>query len=88
MGISPIDEENKDVNILNSRNLELLDFDQWNVAANYKNSTVILAFRKVRGRFAAKIFGYMMSGDNAIKMGEALISTGLQIKDMERLSKK
>ena len=87
MGVSGEDTGNNDLKLFDRQNFELAEWEQWNVGAVKKYGKVMLGFRRRVFGVVHKTTGYMMSPDDAIKMGEALISLGVDAKSEALMEK-
>lgn len=87
MGIKVEDTGNHDPKAFDRANFEIVEFSQWNVGTIAKNGKIVLGFRRKLFGVAYKTFGYMLEPDDAIRIGERLISAGVSAKS-KRLTEK
>lgn len=87
MGIRGEDTGNEDLKMFDRQNFELCDFHQWNVGSVKKTGQIMLGFRRRTLGVVFKTFGYLLSPDDAIRMGESLVSAGVNAKSQRLMEK-
>lgn len=82
-GIKPEDTEKRDLKLFDRENTEVLEYDQWNTGINERTNQVALGFRRRLFGVAFKTTIVLLGADDAIKIGEQLVSQGVAIKSKD-----